>query len=90
MDKRREPRRDYFSRAEIEGIDAEGLPFRLGGMIEDRSNSGFGIRVRNPVKAGSQIKIVHAGKTYSGVVRHCGRDRDTYFLGIRIADSPGP
>lgn len=86
MEKRKEPRRDCFSRVDIEGVDANGRSFRMGGMMEDRSKSGFGIRVKSPIIAGSAIKVLHATKTYPGIVRHCGRDRDTFFLGIEIVD----
>lgn len=88
MEKRREPRRDYFSRVEIEGTSAEGDSFRMHGMIEDRSASGFGIRVRDPIPAGSEIRIRHAGRLFNGTVRHCARDRDSFFLGVLCNTDP--
>lgn len=83
-DQRKEPRRDYLARVVLFLTDPSGTQIEMPGMIEDRSTSGFGIRVRTEVVPGSPIRIKQGPKEFRGTVRRCVRSKLDYFIGIEL------
>jgi hypothetical protein len=88
MDQRREPRGSYFSRVQLFFCNESGVDVEIPAMIEDRSQSGFGIRAGKPVQPGCAVRIQQQSRRYSGVVRRCSISGSEYFLGIELKSDP--
>ena len=59
-------------------------------MIEDKSQSGLGIRVDSPLEIGLSITIVQRTQTRIGIVRRCLRQAMGYFLGVEFVEGEIP
>jgi hypothetical protein len=85
---RKELRRDYLSRVTLTYTDEAGVTSEAEGMVEDRSQSGFGIRVKGPIRIGTSVGIRQSGKSHVGVVRRCTASTPDvfgkYIVGIEI------
>lgn len=64
-----------------------GVEIELPVMIEDRSKSGLGIRVRRSVDQGCTVRIQQGSRVYTGVVRNCRRSNLDYFVGIELKNN---
>ena len=90
MDKRSEPRSDYFARVQVRVQSENGGAATLSGMIEDRSKSGLGIRVRTPVPVGTEISVLQGSTVLRYEVRRCIRNGMEFLLGARALPSELP
>ncbi len=52
-------------------------------MLEDKSPSGAGLSVDNPIPVGAKVKIKGGRIEFSGTVRYCRRKHLKYLVGIR-------
>ena len=82
-ERRSEIRRDVFCAIDIEYHNVVGVQ-RLTGVLEDRSPSGAGIRLRAPLELGVTVQVSGPRQYFSAIVQHCRRDGYTYFAGLRI------
>jgi hypothetical protein len=64
--------------------DSAGNRKTQSGLLEDRSLSGVGISVVNPIPAGIKVKIWGRRRELAGVVRYCRRGGLKYLVGIRL------
>jgi PilZ domain len=90
MNQRKEPRRGYFARITVTYRNEDGMQLETQGMIEDRSESGLGIRIGKPLVPGCQVQVRHGSKVYVGVVRRCSRSGAEYFVGIALERTANP
>jgi len=64
--------------------DPEGFPRVLTGLIEDRSYSGIGISIQEPIDIGTKVQIRGRLRELSGTVRYCRTRGAKYFVGIEL------
>jgi hypothetical protein len=56
----------------------------MAGLMEDRSKSGFGIRVSKPLPVGLHVTIVHGELTFPCQIKRCVRSGSEYLIGVQI------
>jgi hypothetical protein len=88
MNQRKEPRRGYFARIVVAYLDHAGSEIEIQGMIEDRSESGLGLRLSKPLLPGCQVRVRHGARVYVGVVRRCLKSSADYLVGIVLERNP--
>jgi hypothetical protein len=76
-----------MARAEAQWEDPSGAERVALAMLEDISQGGAGVRLRQPISVGSRLKIKWHKEQFSGTVRHCHREGMEYVLGIQ-RDAP--
>lgn len=64
--------------------DQDGCPTTQYGLLEDRSLSGIGISVPEPIAIGTQVKIKGRLRELAGIVRYCRPKGANYAVGIRL------
>lgn len=85
MPRRRvEPRKTLICRIAAIWTDEEGTVITLSGLLEDRSGSGVGISVPEPIEVGTRLRIRGRMRELHGVVRHCRYARGKYFVGVLL------
>jgi hypothetical protein len=67
-------------------VDEEGALVKLMGLLEDRSPSGVGISVEQPIAVGTRVSIRGRVRELCGVVRYCRHIRGKYFVGVLLDD----
>lgn len=74
-----------MSRVDVTWEDARQT-HALGGLIEDRSDSGIGIRVTKRFPAGTRLTIRYRGALLCGAVKHCApnHDGDRFVVGVQL------
>ncbi len=82
--RRAEPRKALICRVSVFCEDREGFPVTQDGLLEDRSLSGVGISVPDPIAIGSKVKVRGRSRELAGTVRHCRFKGPNYFVGIRL------
>ena len=78
-----EPRTAIWAVAEVCWQDQTGIPNRAAATLEDTSPSGACIRVKTPIKVGSNLTIRWHREQFSGVARNCRSDGREFLLGIQ-------
>ncbi len=58
------------------------------GQLEDRSATGFGIRLRRLLPPGAEIRIQLGDRSYLAIVRHCSEANGEYLIGVEHANKP--
>lgn len=92
MERRLEERTDYFARVQITYQLNESSPTTVSGVMEDRSKSGFGVRVAKPIPVGLKIDLMVGTNTYHCEIRRCAPSGVEFLLGLlvlRTGDAPG-
>ena len=84
MNQRRHLRKLYFSRILLRYVDEFGTEIELPGMIEDRSESGFGIRINRWIDPGRSVIVKQGSRLETGIVRRCSVSRFDFFIGIEL------
>ena len=80
---RTEPRAGVMARIDALWEDEAGTPRITPAKLEDRSRSGASIRVKDPIRVGSNLIIHWHGGHISGTVAYCRRHGEEYILGIQ-------
>jgi hypothetical protein len=88
MNQRRHPRKLYFARITLKYVDELGTEIEVPGMIEDRSESGFGIRINRWIDPGRSVTVKQGSRLQTGIVRRCSASRFDFFIGIEIQTHP--
>jgi len=84
VERRAEPRSDYFARVQVCFQPEGSEPCTFAGMIEDRSKSGLGVRVRKPIPVGSKISVFHGSAILRCEVKRCVPSGMDFLLGMRV------
>lgn len=84
IEKRKKLRRDYLARVVVKLKTSLGANQELRRMITERSKSGFGVLVANPIPTGCVVQLEQGRQAYSGIVRHCYRSKAEYHVGIEL------
>src|SRR5579862_4977099 len=84
---RTEPRKVFLCRVTVDWEKHGTAIQSQSGLLEDRSRSGAGISVDNPIPVGANVKIRGRHRELAGVVRHCRREDMRYILGIQYREA---
>lgn len=84
--RRLEPRKTLICRIFALWMDEEGTLVNLAGLLEDRSRSGIGISLSEPIAVGTRVRIRGRAREFGGIVRYCRYQGGKYFIGIRLDD----
>src|SRR5437764_1182039 len=85
-----EPRRVLWAVAEISWEDTSGAPCWAPATLEDLSNSGACIRVKQPFEVGSHLTIRWQREQFTAVARNCRSDGRGFLLGVRRETGKAP
>jgi len=84
VERRLEERADYFARVQI-SYRLDGSPSTtVTGVMEDRSKSGFGVRVSKPLPVGLEIDLRHGTTTCRCEIRRCVPSGTEFVLGLLV------
>ena len=87
MERRAEPRRAYFAQVRLEFKTDQGESCRMAGLMEDRSKSGFGIRLSKPLPVGLHITLAHGELAFRCQIKRCVPTGSEYLIGVQILPS---
>jgi hypothetical protein len=57
---------------------------RAEGTMEDRSEHGLGIRLKQKIEPGTKIRVVYRKTSYLGAVKNCRTADGFYLVGIEL------
>ena len=78
-----EPRVAMWARAEVSWNDAQGVCCRAPATLENTSQSGACLRVRQPFEIGSRLTVRWYREQFCAVARNCHSDGHEFVLGVR-------
>ncbi len=81
---RTEPRRVAVCRISVGWVDDYGNPRTESAYLEDRSLSGVGLSLTNPIPIGTKVTLRERGRDLAGVVRYCRLGGLKYQIGIHL------
>jgi len=80
---RSEPRKVFLCRITITWeSETDGLKSQSG-LLEDRSRSGAGVSVDDPIPVGTAVKIRGRKRELSAIVKYCYPKNMRYLVGVR-------
>jgi len=82
-EKRTELRIPLMARVDVLWSDEDGTPRVAPATLEDRSDSGASIRLKNPIRVGSHITVKWGSEQASGTVTNCRRVKADYVIGVK-------
>jgi hypothetical protein len=81
-EKRAEPRAGIMARIEALWEDEDGTPRVTPARLEDKSEAGACIRIREPIGVGTTLTVQWPNGDIVGKVMYCNRHGEEYVLGI--------
>jgi len=82
-EKRAELRIPLMARVDVLWGDEDAAPRVAPATLEDWSDGGVCVRIRNPIRVGSHITIKWGSEQFSGTVTNCRREKVEYVLGVQ-------
>ena len=82
-EQRKEPRRLFIARAKLLWEEPAGHSRLATALIEDRSDNGMSVRVKQEISIGSKLEIRWHKAKLSGIVLECRPVGVEYILAIR-------
>jgi hypothetical protein len=82
-EKRAELRTPLMARVDVLWTDEGGTPRVAPATLEDKSDSGASVRLKNPIRVGSQISVKWGSEQASGTVTNCRREKGDYIIGVK-------
>ena len=82
-EKRAEPRAGIMARIEALWEDEGGNPRVTPARLEDKSEAGACIRLREPIGVGTKLTVQWQNGHITGRVMYCNRHGEEYVLGIQ-------
>jgi hypothetical protein len=88
-EKRAELRIPLMARVDVLWVDEDGTPRVAPGKLEDRSQGGLSVRLKDPIRIGSHITVKWGSEQTSGTVTNSRREKVDCILGIRRDSGEG-
>jgi hypothetical protein len=82
-EKKAELRIPLMARFDVLWGDEDGTPRVAPGTLEDWSQCGVSVRMKNAIRVGSHVTIKWGNEQDSGTVANCRRERSEYVLGVQ-------
>ena len=80
---RGEPRIPLMARIDVLWTDQEKTPRVAPATLEDKSEHGFSLRLKESIPIGAHITIKRGSEQISGAVAYCRREKSEYILGVK-------
>ena len=84
-EKRTEFRIPLMARVDILWGDEDGTPRVAPATLEDTSDRGMRVRIKNAIRVGSHVTVKWGSEQDSGTVTNCRREKADFVLGIQRA-----
>jgi hypothetical protein len=81
-DQRTHHRTNILARAEAIWADSVGTLHVAPAMLEDTSPGGACLRLKEPIRVGSKVRIKWHRGQFCGIVRHVKRQDSDYIVGV--------
>jgi hypothetical protein len=88
-EKRIEKRIPLMARVDVLWMDADMTPRVSPATLEDRSQGGVSIRMRNSIEVASHVTIKSGTLQISGIVTNCRRQKIEFVVGVRLNEGEG-
>lgn len=88
-EKRIEKRIPLMARVDVLWMDADMTPRVSPATLEDRSQSGVSVRMKNAIEIASHVTIKSGTLQISGIVTNCRRQRIEFVVGVRLNEGEG-
>ena len=72
-----------MARVDVLWADADGTPRVSPAKLEDKSQGGLSVRLKEPIGVGAHITVKWGSEQVSGIVTNCRREKGDYTLGVR-------
>ena len=82
-EKRTEVRIPLMARVDILWMDEDGTPRVAPATLEDKSQRGISVRMKDAIGDGAHITIRWGSEQVSGVVTNCRRQKTHYIVGVK-------
>lgn len=82
-EKRIEPRIPLMARVDVLWTDEAKAPRVTPATIEDKSDHGFSVRLKESIPDGTHVTIKRGSEQISGAVAYCRRDKAHYVVGVK-------
>jgi hypothetical protein len=82
-EKRTELRIPLMARVDVLWADEDGTPRVAPATLEDRSQGGMSVRMKDAIRVGSHITIKRGSEQVSGTVTNSRREKANYVLGVK-------
>ena len=83
-EKRAEKRIPLMARVDILWMDIGQTPRVSPATLEDRSNGGVSVRMKNPIEVASHVTIKSGTLQISGIVTNCRRQKIEFIVGVKL------
>jgi hypothetical protein len=88
-EKRAESRIPLMARVDVLWIDWEKAPRVAPAILEDRSDNGYSVRLKESVPVGTHVTVKRGSDQTSGVVIYCRREKAQFVIGVKRDDAGG-
>jgi hypothetical protein len=82
-EKRADLRIPLMARVDVLWGDDDGAARVAPATLEDWSDKGVCVRMKNTIRVGSHITIKWGSEQFSGTVTNCRREKVEYILGVQ-------
>lgn len=82
-EKRAEPRIPLMARVDVLWTDGDKAPRVAPGTLEDKSNSGFSVRMKEPAPVGAHVTVKRGSEQVSGTVTYCRHEKAYFVIGVK-------
>jgi len=89
-EKRTEPRIPLMARVDLLWTDGEQAPRVAPATLEDKSDGGFSVRMKEPVPVGAHVTVKRGGEQVSGTVTYCRQDKAYFVIGVKREPKASP
>jgi hypothetical protein len=88
-EKRTEFRIPLMARVDVLWGDEAGTPRVAPATLEDTSQRGMSVRIKNAIRVGSHVTVKWGSEQDSGIVTNCRCEKEDYVLAIQRATGEG-
>ena len=88
-EKRIEKRIPLMARVDVLWMDRDMTPRVSPATLEDRSQSGVSMRMRNEIEVATHVTIKSGTLQISGIVTNCRRQNMEFVVGVRLNEGEG-
>ena len=89
-EKRAESRIPLMARVDLLWTDGEQAPRVAPATLEDKSDGGFSVRMKEPVPPGVHVTVKRGGEEVSGTVTYCRKEQAHFVIGVKREPEASP
>ena len=82
-ERRGESRIPLMARVDVLWTDEGQAPRVAPATLEDKSDNGFSVRLKEPIAKGTHITIKRGSEQVSGAVAYSRREKAHYVIGVK-------